>query len=224
LRALQTLISGPLTRYVVGQTAKEQLRHLAVAVHDWHDVHNGFPAQANYDDAGRPLLSWRVHLLPFLGRDTRRLYEQFHLDEPWDSEHNRPLVEKMPPVYAMPGSKVAHQGRTCYVRPIGDSTSCPGSRTITFRDVTDGTSNTLMVVEVDDEHAVPWTKPEDLEFDSNHPANGLGGHIEGTAWSVFCDGAPHVLKDVLTDPNRVNQLKAIFTRNGEEDEDFPATD
>lgn len=214
LKALQNLISGPLTRYVIDQTAKEQLHDLGVAMHNWHDAHKSFPAQANYSAAGRPLLSWRVHLLPFLGRDAQRLYKQFHLDEPWDSQHNRPLVEKMPPIYAMPGSEVAHQGRTCYVRPVGESTSCPGSRTITYRDVTDGTSNTVMIVEVDDQHAVPWTKPEDLQFDPDHPAKHLGGHIAGTARSVFCDAAPHLLENLLTDPDRAGQLKAIFTRNG----------
>ncbi|MFC1596579.1 DUF1559 domain-containing protein [Planctomycetota bacterium] len=216
LRELQNLVSEPLARYIIDQTAQEQLRELALAMHNWHDSHPSFPAQANYDDDGRPLLSWRVHLLPLLGRDARRLHAQFHLDEPWDGEHNQPLVKNMPSIYAMPGSKAARQGRTCYVRPVGESTSCPGSQTITYRDFTDGTSNTVMIVEVDEQHAVPWTKPEDLEFDPNHPANGLGGHVEGTARSVFCDGASYVLKNLLTDPDRVDQLKAIFTRNGGE--------
>lgn len=216
LAVLQTLISEPLVRYVIDQTAEEQLHDLGIAMHNWHDSYKSFPAQASYDGAGRPLLSWRVHLLPFLGRDARRLHGQFHFDEPWDSDHNGALVEKMPSIYAMPGSKAAHLGRTCYVRPVGESTSCPGNRAIAIADVTDGTSNTVMIIEVDDQHAVPWTKPEDFQFDPDNPARGLGGHIEGTARSVFCDGASHVLKDVLTDPGRVNQLKAIFTRNGRE--------
>ena len=131
-----------------------------------------------------------------------------------DSTHNRPLVEKIPAIYVMPGSKVAHQGRTCYARPVGDSTSCPGSQPITYGDITDGTSQTVFVIEVDDEHAVPWTKPQDLAFDPENPAKGLGGHIEGTAYSAFCDGAPHVLQKFITDPRRKDQLKAMFTRNG----------
>ncbi|HUT89457.1 MAG TPA: DUF1559 domain-containing protein [Thermoguttaceae bacterium] len=217
LEALQTLISPPLTREAVDRTVREQLRALGLAMHNWYDAHRSLPAQASYDADGRPLLSWRVHVLPYLGRrEAARLYQQFHLDEPWDSEHNRELIKKMPDVYAMPGSKTARQGRTCYVRPVGESTSCPGSQPITFPDVTDGTSNTVLIVEVDDEHAVPWTKPADLDFDPENPARGLGGHIEGTARSVFVDGGPRLLKNLLTDPGRVSQLKAIFTRNGGE--------
>ncbi len=214
LKAIQDVISAPLARRFVDQRAKEQLHDLALAMHNWHDTHKRFLTQANYDAAGRPLLSWRVHLLPYLGKTD--LYEQFHLDETWDSEHNRKMIEEMPMVYAMPGSKVAPLGRTCYVRPVGESTSCPGSQAISFRDVTDGSSNTVLIVEVDDEHAVPWTKPEDLPFDPKNPARGLGGHVEGTARTAFCDGATYVLENLLTDPDRLNQLKAIFTRNGGE--------
>jgi hypothetical protein len=216
LETLRNLISPPLTRQAIDHTAREHLRALGLAMHNWHDTHKSFPAQANYDAAGRPLLSWRVHVLPYLGRDAQRLYEQFHLNEPWDSEHNRELIRKMPDVYAMPGSKAARRGRTCYVRPVGPSTSCPGSRAISFPDIPDGSSLTVMIVEVDDEHAVIWTKPEDFDFDPQNPAKGLGGHIEGTARAVFCDGAPHVLSRLLTDPDRQDQLQAIFTRNGGE--------
>ena len=78
------------------------------------------------------------------------------------------------------------------------------------------TGNTVLVVEVDDEHAVIWTKPDDLNFDLDNPGKDLGGSIPGTARAVFCDAHPHVLRNLLTDPNRVNQLKGIFTRNGGE--------
>jgi hypothetical protein len=216
LEALQSLISPPLTREAIDLTVRERLHAIGLAIHNWHDGHRTLPTQASYDANGRPLLSWRVHVLPHLGRDTRKLYEQFRLDEPWDSDHNRALIPKMPDVYAMPGSKTARQGRTCYLRPVGESTSCPGSQQIDLSHVRDGTSNTLFLVEVDDEHAVIWTKPEDLDFDPENPAKGLGGHIEGTARSILCDGAPLLLKDLITDPNRAADLNALFTRNGGE--------
>jgi hypothetical protein len=213
LTAFRTLVSEPIAQRVVHYYVREQLKQLAVAMHNWHDVHKAFPAQANYDAGGRPLLSWRVHLLPYLGSEAAALHRQFRLDEPWDSEHNRPLIRRMPSIYALPGSKVAHEGRTCYVRPVGESTSCPGRQPISVRDITDGTVSTVMIVEVDDEHAVVWTKPEDWTFDPAEPTKGLGGHIAGATRSVFCDGAPHVLEDTLADPQ---QLTAAFTRNGGE--------
>lgn len=213
LKALQGL-TLPLTRVVINRTTREQLKDIALAMANWHDTYRSFPAQAKCDDQGRPLLSWRVNILPFLGRDALRLYHKFKLDEPWDSEHNRPLVNRMPDVYRMFGSKVAHEGRTCYVRPVAENTTCPASRAIAYSDIIDGTSNTVMIVEVDDDHAVFWTKPEDLDFDLDNPAKGLGGYIDGAARAVFCDGQTHVLRNLLTDPDRADQLRAIFTRNG----------
>ena len=50
---------------------------------------------------GKALLSWRVALLPFL--EENELYKQFHLDEAWDSDHNKKLLAKMPRVFAPPG-------------------------------------------------------------------------------------------------------------------------
>ena len=73
------------------------LKQLGLALHNYHDTFNAFPARANYDESGNSLLSWRVHLLPYL--EQNELYEQFHLDEPWDSEHNLTLVQMMPEVY-----------------------------------------------------------------------------------------------------------------------------
>jgi len=215
LKALQGLTSL-LVRLVIEKTTREQMKKLALAMVNWHDTHKSFPAQAKCDDQGRPLLSWRVHILPFLGSEARRLYYQFKLDEPWDSEHNRRLIKKMPDVYTMLGSKAAREGRTCYARPVGKNTTCPANRAIDYSDIADGSSNTVMIVEVDDEHAVLWTKPKDLDFDIDNPAKGLGGHIPGTARAVFCDAQTHVLRHLLTDPDRADQLRAIFTRNGGE--------
>ncbi len=63
---------------------KNHLRQLALAMHNYHDVYKQFPAAAIRDAQGRPLLSWRVALLPFL--EESKLYQEFHLDEPWDSD------------------------------------------------------------------------------------------------------------------------------------------
>ena len=46
-----------------------------------------------------------------------------------------------------------------------------------IRDITDGTSNTLMIVEA--KRNIPWTKPEDLSFDPDKPVPELGGFVEG---------------------------------------------
>ena len=121
-------------------------------------------------------MSWRVHILPFI--DHNSLFKQFHLDEPWDSPHNRTLIDKMPSIYRMPMSKT-EKGRTNYLLPVGGGAAFEADKPTTFKDITDGTSNTIMTVEVDDEHAVIWTKPEDLQFDPNDPIEGTRPFLQG---------------------------------------------
>lgn len=151
-------------------TSKNNMKQLMLAHHNFHDVHNHFPAAVNNDKDGKPGLSWRVHLLPFL--DQAPLFNAFHLDEPWDSEHNKKLVRMMPAVFRSPGSR-ADQFKTNYVGLRNENSMLSGDTGVRIRDTTDGTANTFMFVEADDEHAVIWTRPDDLVFDPEHPAAGL---------------------------------------------------
>jgi hypothetical protein len=88
----------------------------------------------------------------------------------------------------------------------------PGAPGIAIRKITDGLSNTIGVVEVDENHAVPWTKPEDWAFDPADPARGLGGHFSERFMTMFCDGSAHALRMNLDK----DKLKALFTRDGRE--------
>jgi hypothetical protein len=120
-----------------------------------------FPPQAVVSPEGKRLLSWRVLLLPFL--DQNELYQRFKLDESWDSPHNAALIREMPEFFARPGAD-ATLGRTPYVAPLtkesffGRPGAPPG-----FKDILDGTSNTIWFVEAPPEFEVTWTKPEDWE-------------------------------------------------------------
>jgi len=58
------------------------LRHIALGMWNYYDACKHFPSPASHDRGGKPLLSWRVQLLPYL--EENGLYRQFHLDEPWD--------------------------------------------------------------------------------------------------------------------------------------------
>ena len=69
-------------------------------MHNYHLAHGHFPPAYNKSPDGKPLLSWRVHILPYL--EQKSLYDEFHKDEPWDSEHNKALITRMPAVYYLP--------------------------------------------------------------------------------------------------------------------------
>ena len=91
------------------RVAQESLGQIGKAFDFWTSVHNDeLPAAAICDRDGKPLLSWRVSLLPWL--DEGELYEQFRRDEPWDSEHNLKLLARMPDVFKSPGQHDAQPG------------------------------------------------------------------------------------------------------------------
>ena len=147
---------------------------------------------ASLDPKGKPLLSWRVHILPYM--EESQLYNQFHLDEAWVSPHNCALIDRMPAVYRSPMSSSKEKGRTNYLLPVGNGAAFQAGKPTQIMDIQDGTSNTVMVLEVDDDHAVTWTKPDDWKYDPKHPMQGLGNLDAGRFHTAFCDGSVHVIR------------------------------
>jgi hypothetical protein len=164
------------------------LKQLALAMLNYESAFKHYPAPANYGPDGKPLLSWRVLILPYI--EELPLYNEFHLDEPWDSPHNRTLIGKMPAFYCAPISKNRpEKGLTNYLLPVGNGAAFTPGQPTEIKDLTDGTANTILIVEADDDHAVPWTKPDDWEYDPQDPTKGLGHLFEGWFGTAFCDGS-----------------------------------
>jgi len=188
------------------------LKQIGLAMHNYHDRHGSFPPAYTVDKAGKPLLSWRVLILPYLEQDA--LYKEFHLDEPWDSPHNRTLIDRMPVTYRCPSSsaKRADAGKTTYLTPRGKSTIFPGSEGIKIQKITDGTSNTVFVVDASNDRAVVWTKPDDWDVDPALDLKGIFGHHPGGTSFSFADGSVHFIKDSV-DPKVMEKL---LTRDGGE--------
>ena len=161
------------------------LHQIAIALLQHEAKFGEFPARASFDAQGKPLLSWRVHLLPYL--DQQALYKQFKLDEPWDSPANRALIARMPSIYQNPSAPPA-PGKAHYLAVRGKGTLFEGDKPRKIGEIQDGASRTIAVVEVDPERAVEWTKPEDWESDPDRPLAGLGrAHANGFG-AAFCDG------------------------------------
>ena len=172
----------PITEKLWNDSA-DNLKQLAVAIHAYHDVNGHFPQNLT-DGKGTPLLSWRVQLLPFLDADD--LFKQFKQTEAWDSEHNKKLLEKMPKAFAPVRVKGA-LGETYYQGFVGRDTFFRTEKPIAFNSISDGCSNTAMLVEA--EKSVPWTKPIDLSFDAAKDLPKLGGFFDGAFNMLMADGS-----------------------------------
>jgi hypothetical protein len=185
-------------------------------------MHNYAAQQGGKLPAARPMgpgLSWRVHLLPFL--EETALYQQFKLNEPWDSPANKPLIEKMPAVFANPKARTSGPGMTTFVVPVGDTTAFPASGPIAITDLADGSSNTLMVVEVNGDKAVTWTKPDDWQPDVATLFNDLGVNWSNGIFHVLlCDGAVRPLTKSL----EPEQFRRMIVRNDAQPIDWAQVD
>ena len=175
-------------------TSANNLRQFALAALNYESAYGEFPAHASYSDDGKPLLSWRVAILPYIEQGA--LYDQFHLDEPWDSPHNIKLLDQMPEIYSCPNS--VHTNKTVYQALVGKGTAMNGTKeAVSISDIRDGTSNTILFVETDDDFAQPWTKPADLNFDPDNPKNGLGNMRAGGFQAAFCDGSVQFVPNTI---------------------------
>jgi hypothetical protein len=168
---------------------KSNLRQIGIAFNN-HDAQMTYlPEPAICSKDGKPLLSWRVAILPYIEQEN--LYEQFKLDEPWDSEHNKKLLDKMPRIYASPGVELKDKSLTYYKVFTGKNAMFQQGRKMTLAKISDlgGCACTIAAIEAGD--PVPWTKPEDIAFDPDKPLPKLVGPYKNVL--NICLGDGHVI-------------------------------
>lgn len=193
------------------------LKQIALAMHNYHDVYGCFPPAYVADETGKPLHSWRVLLLPFL--EQQALYEAYNFDEPWDSPANQQIASTVVPVYNCPSTTMPGP-QTSYVMLVGPNTISDGASCTSIADITDGSSNTAMVIEATGS-GIGWAEPRDLDatkitFQVNEP---LGGEVEsphpGGVQCALCDGSVRFLSEMM----EPEQLRALSTIDGGENVD-----
>ena len=176
-----------------------KLRKIVLAMHNYHDAYGTMPPAYSVDEEGKPLLSWRVLILPFL--DQNSLYKEFNLKEPWDSEANRLATSTIPAVY-----EDGLENKTRMQVVTGAETF--DTEGVNLLKVTDGTSNTVAIVETDSEHAVIWSKPDDRSIDEMNLLQNLVEEGENGFWAAFCDASLHFMPADMGEKQFMNSLRA----------------
>src|SRR5262249_49187178 len=150
--------------------ATNNYKQVALGIHAYHDKHSKFPPVAMPTSDGKPGLSWRVAILPFMGPDQEALYKRFKIDKPWDDPENMKLAAQMPYFYAPNDGTFSDK---THVRVFtGNRAMFDLKIQRKMVDITDGLSNTIMIVEAAD--PVLWIRPDELPFDTKKPLPSLG--------------------------------------------------
>jgi len=194
------------------QKTLNNLKQIGLACHDFHDSMGYMPMDIVGQD-GKPLMSWRVAILPYIEQDS--MYRQLDLTKAWDDPRNAKVLATMPSVYRVFG-RDAEKGKTYLQMPsLANAQAAitpyqvPGRRT-TFANITDGTSNTIMVVEAAD--ALDWAKPGDIQFDKV-TLSSVGDKDRKWFYAAFGDGSVRTIrKHKLTE----DMLKGLQSINGAE--------
>jgi hypothetical protein len=212
------MASRRLNQAAAQAVSANNLKQLGIAMHHFNGT-GQLPPAVVYDWDGNPLYSWRVLLLPYIEEDA--LYKEFHLDELWDSPHNKPLLARMPKTYVRPREWPAKEPYATYyqvfdgpgaafnsdknkgLKPFsppgfGAAFGQPdGPALMQGADVSSiprtftDGTSTILIAEAAD--PVPWTKPADLHFDPNGPLPKLGGLFNGNFNVVMADDSVRLI-------------------------------
>ena len=161
------------------------LAHISLAFNAYYTEHGHFPPAVLYDKKTKTPYSWRVAVLPYLVLpylDVQSLYGLYHFDEPWDSEHNLQIANTVVPTFCSPTDPGSTDA--AYFALVGPATVFAGKNGVKRQQITDGTKDTLLLVEA--KRGIPWTKPEDIPYSADKPLPKLGGFYKGGFSTVTC--------------------------------------
>lgn len=176
-----------------------KMKMIALGIMNSHDTFNQFPMAPSKGGLNRnEKLSWRVAVLPYL--EMSQEYGRFAIDQPWDSDRNKPLA--------------SGRGKDPYVLGNG-SLVCTIKHKVqpnSFRHIVDGSSNTIMLMENPNAKPEEWTQPTDLTpEDAIKLVKKLkkGEFLLGT----FYDGASVKIYSLEGKDIKDKDLEAIFGYN-----------
>ncbi len=204
-------MTGPARERASVQLDRNDLKQIGLAMHNYHAKHKHFPPRVLTNPDGKPLLSWRVTILPFI--EQQALAREIKLDQAWDSRDNKRFGEMAIPTYSGNMQGTEHPTKTRIRVPVIKGSFWQGEgppRTI--RDITDGTSNTIAAFIAPDSAAVTWTSPEPWVLSEDDPKSDVFGDRERVN-ALFFDGSVRSFTKEELDNEK---LKALLTFAGKE--------
>jgi beta-lactamase regulating signal transducer with metallopeptidase domain len=222
--------AGGLLNAVTGARAAAQrsvsqnnMKQIMLALHNWADTRGSRfppPVMLGRDGKGKFPHSWRIEILPYIEQDA--LYREYKFDEPWDSDANKKVMEKMPGIFRHPQDDPKSTNAAYFVltpeKLLEEKVAPNGGRSppeggfptafsavngMSFAQIFDGTSNTIAIVEA--KRDIPWTKPEDILFDKEKDPPKLGGFFKDGYNVGICDGSVRFISHSI-DPKTLHLL------------------
>lgn len=211
----------PATRIVQSNAAQQNcaanLVKIGQAMLQYHDEHGRFPPAYVAGASGKPMHSWRVLLLPYLGHHT--LFQQYNMSQPYDHWENQQIATQMPAVYHCPDDLGVATSETSYVFVSGNGMIVNKTESASLTQIKDGPAGTILLVEAPG-ISINWLEPRDLNRASlsltlnSGTGNEIGSyHAAGGAHVLTADGKVHFLPD-LTPPQ---VIEAMLTIDGGDD-------
>lgn len=214
LAGLLLPVQGQARAVIWRETCITNLARIAAALQQYADEHGRLPPAYVTDPSGRPMHSWRVLLLPYLGQ--KELYDKYNFNEPWDGPHNRRLAADAPSPYVCPSDAHNFSAQDAslpvaanYVAVVG-----PGAAW-SEGDAGNAPEDIILVVEVPGRSGTSWMQPEDLPLEI--AAKGVGAdpqprigscHSGGIAHVAFADGSVRRLTANLS-PKAIRPLLTV---------------
>lgn len=187
--------------------SSNSLKQIGIALHNYHNVYGSLPPAVVKDASGNPLYSGRVLLLPYLEQPS--LYSSFDLTKAWDAPENLWISETQLKVFTDPSSNNPNPSRCDFLFVTGKGTAFESDQAAPFSSITDGLSNTLVVIEAKNS-LQSWAEPKDMDF--SQPIGLPPGNHPGGNNSLMADGSVRFLSNGIAAP----VMQSLTTRAGGE--------
>ena len=185
---------------------KNNLKHIGLALHNYHDTYHAFPPAFTVDENGKPLHSWRTLILPFV--DQASLYNKIDLSKPWDDPANAEAFKTRISVYQCPSSPAdVSPTHTTYMALVTTNSCFRPTEPRLMSEIPDDHGKTIMVIEVDTDQAVHWMSPMDA---NESLVLGIGPKTKhahtGGMHALFVDGSVRFLGEGTSVADRLAMI------------------